>query len=175
MKQVQDETLPPHEHYIRTILNLPNTTGAAQNDELEYDSENSEENLRIVVCMSPEGSSRLLRAQYIQSDIAFRRVVGYQEFELATFDREGNTSMSSFLWYLSVDLTVVTGVVFCRVFVNHATAVAHQQIFQEIEKLVVIDTGQHLKWRHLHASSTNEYVGILHWAADQHGGQAKGM
>jgi len=84
--------LPSSERYIRTILELPDPADQPSND--EDNSEASEENLRIVVCMSPEGSARLLRAQYIQSDIAFRRVVGYQEFELATFDRDANTSKS---------------------------------------------------------------------------------
>jgi hypothetical protein len=59
-------------------------------------------------------------------------------------------------------------------FLNQQSAVAHQRVFQEIEKIVEIDTGQRLKWRHLHASAVDDYVGILHWAADQHGGQAKG-
>ena len=87
---MQDRTLPSSEHYIRAILELADPADQPPND--EDDSEGSEKNLRIVVCMSPEGSSRLLRAQYVQSDIAFRRVVGYQEFELATFDRDANTS-----------------------------------------------------------------------------------
>ena len=73
------------------------------------------------------------------------------------------------------NLTSVIGVIFCRVFMNQATAVAHQRVFQEIERLVEMDTGQRLKWRHLHATVIDEYVGILHWAADQHGGQAKGI
>jgi hypothetical protein len=42
--------------------------------------------------MSEEGSKRLLRAQYVQSDIAFKRVVGFYEFELAAMDRDANTS-----------------------------------------------------------------------------------
>jgi len=73
------------------------------------------------------------------------------------------------------NLTFVIGIIFCRVFMNRATAVAHQRVFQEIEKLVEMDTRQRLKWRHLHATSSDDYVGILHWTADQHGGQAKGM
>lgn len=49
---------------------------------------------RIVICMTSEGSRRLLNTQYIQSDMAFKRVVGYYEFELAAVDRISNTSMS---------------------------------------------------------------------------------
>jgi hypothetical protein len=31
-----------------------------------------------------------------------------------------------------------------------------------------------LRWRHLHGEHLQDFTGILHWAADQHGGQAKG-
>lgn len=43
--------------------------------------------------MTQEGSKRLLSAQYLQSDMAFKRVVGFYEFELAAVDRISNTSM----------------------------------------------------------------------------------
>jgi hypothetical protein len=52
-------------------------------------------------------------------------------------------------------------------------AAVHQFVFQQIEEIVKQDTGEHLKWRHLHARAPNELVGILQWAGDQHGGQAK--
>ena len=39
-----------------------------------------------------------------------------------------------------------------------------------------VDTGESLRWRHLHAAHVDETDGtILHWVADQHGGQAKGI
>jgi hypothetical protein len=69
----------------------------------------------------------------------------------------------------------LAGIVFCRVFVNRQTAAAHQRIFREIEDIVRFDTGQQLRWRHLHAESPEETEGmILLWTLDQHGGQAKG-
>jgi hypothetical protein len=39
------------------------------------------------------------------------------------------------------------------------------------------DTGESLKWRHLHAENADDTPDgmILQWAADQHGGQAKGL
>ena len=43
---------------------------------------------QIVICMSPTQSRRLLKAQYLQSDIAFKRVTGFKEFELGGLDRE---------------------------------------------------------------------------------------
>jgi hypothetical protein len=39
--------------------------------------------LRIIICMSPIGSERLKKSQYIQSDIGFRRIEGFMEFEMA--------------------------------------------------------------------------------------------
>lgn len=38
--------------------------------------------LQIVICMLKENSKQLLDAQYIQSNIGFKRVVGWKEFEL---------------------------------------------------------------------------------------------
>lgn len=59
---------------------------------------------------------------------------------------------------------------------NRQTAAVHEQIFQEIKKIVEIDTGKTLQWRHLHAMSMEGLLGmILLWTLDQHGGQAKGL
>lgn len=66
----------------------------SSHDILEYMHINDSEQLadpgpcRIVICMSPVQSSRLRKAQYLQSDIAFKRVVGFKEFELGGLDRE---------------------------------------------------------------------------------------
>lgn len=62
-------------------------------------------------------------------------------------------------------------------FLNRQTAVAHRRIFEEIEEIVRHDTGRPLQWRHLHANTAEETPDgmILQWAADQHGGQAKGL
>ncbi|KAJ7863214.1 hypothetical protein B0H13DRAFT_1899728 [Mycena leptocephala] len=51
------------------------------------------------------------------------------------------------------------------------------RIFQEINQIVHHDTGRPLYWRHIHGRSPNDFrVGlILHWGADQHRGQAKGL
>jgi hypothetical protein len=89
LKNVQDETLAEKDYYIRRIIEL-DAAVAEQHD--EDDEKVSDEKLRIVVCMSPEGSRRITKAQYVQSDIGFKRVVGFHEFELASFDRDENTS-----------------------------------------------------------------------------------
>jgi hypothetical protein len=71
---------------------------------------------------------------------------------------------------------VSTGVTFCRVYVTRQTAATHQRIFQEIDNIVLVDTGMHLRWRHLHACHRDETEGmILLWTLDQHRGQAKGL
>ncbi|KAJ6531648.1 hypothetical protein DFH09DRAFT_1263868 [Mycena vulgaris] len=157
-KQVQDEQIDPSHHYIRTILDLDDDS-LTEHEEDEPAIQTNNKRTRIIICMSPEGSRRLLRAQYLQSDIGFKRIVGFLEFELACMDRDANTS-----------------VIFCRIYLNRQTAAAHQHIFQEIEALVRKDTGSNLSWRHLHGRHLGDYDGmILHWAADQHRGQAKGL
>jgi hypothetical protein len=51
-----------------------------------------EKSTRIIICMTPHSSSRLQKAQYLQSDIGFKRIVGYDEFEISAMDRDANTS-----------------------------------------------------------------------------------
>jgi hypothetical protein len=63
---------------------------------------------------------------------------------------------------------------YCRVFVNRQTAGAHCIIFDTIDDIVFEDTHRHLAWRHLHSPDLDNHVGILQFAVDQHGGQAKG-
>ena len=55
-------------------------------------AEEDSDAVRIIICMTQEGSKRLLGAQYLQSDMAFKRIVGFYEFELAAVDRISNTS-----------------------------------------------------------------------------------
>ncbi|KAJ7599699.1 hypothetical protein C8J56DRAFT_1156467 [Mycena floridula] len=145
LKEMNDKDLPVEKRYIRRII-------SADSDHLIGSDE-------IIVCMTVEQSRRLLRAQYIEGDVAFKRVKGYKEFELACFDRDSNTS-----------------VVFCRVFITAETAELHQRVFAEIDSIVYEDTMNHLRWRHLHAHSIDDFDGcILQFAGDQHGGQAKGF
>ncbi|KAK0472568.1 hypothetical protein EDD18DRAFT_1093925 [Armillaria luteobubalina] len=161
---MQNEHYPVEAHYIRAILELDASNFSTHiEDEADLSSDGSPL-LKIIVCMSQEGSRRLLKAQYLQSDISFKRVVGYREFALACFLND------------CFPFNILLGVVFCRVFLNRETAVAHQHVFSEIEKFVKQDTGESLSWRHLHASMIDDYDhGILQWTADAHKGQAKGL
>ncbi|KAK7019278.1 hypothetical protein R3P38DRAFT_2632453 [Favolaschia claudopus] len=159
LKKLQDSQLPACEHYIRRMFVL-DPDRMDRHEEDDEDIATSKTALRVIICMSPEASRRLVQqSRYLQSDIAFQRIVDYLEFELACMDRDANTSL-----------------IFCRVFLNRQTAVAHQLIFQAIHELVYADTGRWLRWRHLHAQSLDDYDGmVLQWGADQHRGQAKGL
>lgn len=55
--------------------------------------------------MAAEASRRLLSTgHYLQSDIAFRRIVGFLEFELACMERDANTSTLVSRFFSSLDL-----------------------------------------------------------------------
>ena len=64
-----------------------------EEDEPVLVGERDSDGVQIIICMTQEGSKRLLGAQYLQSDMAFKRIVGFYEFELAAVDRISNTSM----------------------------------------------------------------------------------
>lgn len=93
MKRQEEENLPPEDHYIRRMLEIEEES-IEGNEGRDGDNGNAErnKNLRIIICMSRAGSERLLRAQYLQSDVAFKRIVGFYEFELACIDHDANTS-----------------------------------------------------------------------------------
>jgi hypothetical protein len=43
--------------------------------------------LRIIICMKKASSLRLAKAQFLQSDIAFKRVAGFLEFEIGGLEQ----------------------------------------------------------------------------------------
>ncbi|KAJ6457805.1 hypothetical protein C8R47DRAFT_915228, partial [Mycena vitilis] len=158
LKKIQDRDVPAHEHYIPVVLEIPDADLARHEE--DGDAPSATNTTRIIICMTPDSSKRLQQAQYLQSDIGFKRIVGFEEFEIASMDRDANTS-----------------VVFCRVYVTRQTAAVHQRIFDELSKLVEKDTGTPLLWRHLHGQHPDDSRAglILQWGADQHRGQAKGL
>ncbi|KAJ6467649.1 hypothetical protein C8R47DRAFT_1303282 [Mycena vitilis] len=163
LKAQQDAALAPEHRYIRRIITIPFNKLPRHEDDDEAEKDNKDDLVRIIICMSPEGCRRLLSmGRYLQSDIAFRRIMAFLEFELACMARDPNTSL-----------------IFCRVYINRQNAAAHQRVFEEIEAIVKEDTGMSLKWRHLHAEKADGSDGykdmILSWTADQHRGQAKGL
>ncbi|KAF8497998.1 hypothetical protein JB92DRAFT_2817464 [Gautieria morchelliformis] len=149
------------EQYIRFIGVIPahDIEGGTQKDEESGDNTGL---YRFVVCMTPTQSYGLLRAQYVQSDTAFRRVVGYDEFEIGAWDADSKISMFN---YRGLEIIVLTG----------PNPAAHLFVFQKIEEIVRLDTGFSLTWRHLHSTSLHEHQGIRMFTVDEHGGQAKGL
>ncbi|KAJ7717098.1 hypothetical protein B0H14DRAFT_3522115 [Mycena olivaceomarginata] len=124
LKKLQDAKLPAHLHYIRLMLEIDDATLPAHDEDDDDTPPSSDKKTRIIICMAPDSSARLQQAQYLQSDIGFKRIVGFDEFEIASMDRDANTS-----------------IVFCRVYLTRHTAAAHQRIFQELNELVHHDTG----------------------------------
>ncbi|KAK0479493.1 hypothetical protein IW261DRAFT_1317634, partial [Armillaria novae-zelandiae] len=112
----------------------------------------------LIICMLPEHSQDFLQAKWVQCNISFKCVPGWNEFELVSIDHETNQVL-----------------VLCRAFLNSECACTHQILFCTIRSIVRQDTGKDIKYWHLHSPSLQEHRGILHWAADQHCGQAKGL
>jgi hypothetical protein len=57
-------------------------------------TDGDDKNVQIVICMTRQGSRRLRATSYAQSDMAFARIAGYHEFEIASVDRINNIGMS---------------------------------------------------------------------------------
>lgn len=89
LKRRQDSELPRNEAYIRFAAEVPELEGIIH-DEDELDE--IRDPIRIIICMSKEGSQHLLGAQFLQSDIGFKRVIGFHEFELGGRDPKSRTS-----------------------------------------------------------------------------------
>ncbi|KAJ3756434.1 hypothetical protein EV360DRAFT_84964 [Lentinula raphanica] len=158
-KAQQDAMLQPAERYLRTMIEVAGAELNDDEDDLPSDQNHFSQPLRVAICMTSAASENFIAAQYLQSDIAFKRIVGFYEFEIAAVDSCFNTSMT-----------------LCRVYLNRQTANAHQIVLAEINKILVADTGRGLRWRHIHGNSMNDYDGvILNWVVDQHRGQAKGL
>jgi hypothetical protein len=94
LKEIQDATLPPSEHYIRYMADIP-ASSMQSHDEDDPEDIHSTSPFQIVICMTPQASKRLLQARYLQSDISFKRIVGFKEFELVSFDRHTRTSTTT--------------------------------------------------------------------------------
>ncbi|KAK0493169.1 hypothetical protein EDD18DRAFT_1078941 [Armillaria luteobubalina] len=163
MKRIQDEEeVTP---YIRVIKRMSWHSLRHEWDEVdESDDEegplsgSDDDCFRLIVCMLPERSQDFLEAKWVQCDISFKHVPGWNEFD----------------WFTLLCLPPQV-IVLCRAFLNSECARAHQILFRAIRSIVRQDTGKDIQYQHLHSPSLEEHRGILHWAADQHRGQAKGL
>lgn len=98
IKQNQDSVLQPEEHYIRAMLEIPpEGLSGEKDDEDDDDGVSPNDPLRIAICMTREGSRRFTQAQHLQSDIAFKRIIGFYEFEIAFVDEYTNTSQCTLM------------------------------------------------------------------------------
>ncbi|KAJ3926352.1 MAG: hypothetical protein NXY57DRAFT_1065053 [Lentinula lateritia] len=148
IKAQQDSLLDPKDHYVRKMVEIEASELQADQDDVSEDSPGTSAPgpFRFAICMTTEASKRFVEAQFIQSDIGFKRIVGFYEFEVASLDRYSNTTS------------------------------AHHLVLAEIDKILKEDTGRALRWRHLHGHDLNDYEGlVLNWVVDQHRGQAKGI
>ena len=91
LQQVQDAEFPLALHYIQYIAEVP-LNSMTTHDEDDYTD--NEELLQMIICMSRESSQKLLAVQYLQSDIAFKRVAGFLEFEISNLNQD--TKISKF-------------------------------------------------------------------------------
>ncbi|KAF9011576.1 hypothetical protein BDZ89DRAFT_1119143 [Hymenopellis radicata] len=142
-KHIQDNTVSRTERYIRTIQEVPLKDGST---------------FRFIICMKPQQTALLKKSNILQSDISFKRVVGFEEFAVG-----GRHPSSS------------TVLAFCRIYLTCGSAEAHHIIFNAIDDLVLEDTGSRLEWRHIHGRDVDDFCGVWLWGGDQHGGQAKGL
>jgi hypothetical protein len=82
LKAHQDEKLPKESHYIRRVLAIDQAYSAEDDEDDIIPQAVKDDCLRIIICMTPEGSRRLLSSgRYLQSDIAFRRIVGFKSLK----------------------------------------------------------------------------------------------
>lgn len=77
--------------YIRFMGEFPEL-GTVSDVDVDSDGNPMVIPLRVAICMSKENSLRLSQAHYLQSDIGFKRIVGFKEFELGALDALTRTS-----------------------------------------------------------------------------------
>ncbi|KAF9231054.1 hypothetical protein BU15DRAFT_29339, partial [Melanogaster broomeanus] len=107
---------------------------------------------RLIVCMSPTMSLRLTQATRISIDTSFKRIHGWQEFEVEAWD---NHHMRS--------------VVSTRAFITSQSADAHFILFRRIFEIAEADTGTAITFHHI------DGVGFESVVADGHKGQGLGL
>ncbi|KIJ46710.1 hypothetical protein M422DRAFT_249875 [Sphaerobolus stellatus SS14] len=133
----QHQKLPPDEAYIRVIERhiIPG--------ECEF---------LLVVCMFKSMSELLAHTSWLTIDTSFKRVWGWQEFEME-------------VWFPEHECSVVVA----HAFTNSKSGEAHLILFERIFDVMKQDTGIEVRFRHIHGE------GIDTVTADQHKGQTLGL
>jgi hypothetical protein len=94
MKETQDADVAPALHYVRFVGEIQQSLLDDDSGDEDEDAADRTKSFRVVICMSKQASYRLTKAQYLQCDIAFKRVVGFYEFELSGYDRDAKMGNS---------------------------------------------------------------------------------
>ncbi|KAG6374675.1 hypothetical protein JVT61DRAFT_4044 [Boletus reticuloceps] len=106
----------------------------------------------LVICMSPSMAFRLLTTFRLSIDTSFKRLHGWEEFEIEAWD---NDHMRSH--------------VVARAFTTSQCADAHFILFQRIFEIAMADTGIPVAFKHIDGYG---YESVI---ADAHRGQALGL
>ena len=88
MKELQDSDPKSSELYIHKVVDF---SLEFQEDDIDATGR-EDQNLCMVICMTKDGSRQLLQTRNVQIDIGFKRVMGFYKLELASMDRNANTS-----------------------------------------------------------------------------------
>ncbi|KAG1815078.1 uncharacterized protein BJ212DRAFT_1447397 [Suillus subaureus] len=134
----KQKMLPLKQQYIRCVET--------------HDIPNVDSGLRLVICMTSRMSQHLLSSKCLSIDTSFKRVQGWQEFEIESWDDDHMRSVVS-----------------ARAMTNSQTAEAHLILFWRIFEIATQDTGIPVAFYHIHGFSIESII------ADGHRGQAKAL
>ncbi|KIJ53896.1 hypothetical protein M422DRAFT_242163 [Sphaerobolus stellatus SS14] len=106
----------------------------------------------IIICMFKTMSKLLSEMKRLTIDTSFKRIHGWQEFEIES-------------WFPQYSRSIVVA----RAYITSQSADAHLILFRRIFDVMKEDTGCAVRFRHIHSE------GIETVTADQHRGQALGL
>ncbi|KZP33349.1 hypothetical protein FIBSPDRAFT_718116, partial [Athelia psychrophila] len=131
------QQLPLDEQYVRCAEKHTDTAG---------------KEFLFVICMLRAMSQQLMTAKRLSSDTSFKRLHGWEEFELETWDSNSKRS-----------------VIGARAFTTSQSADAHFILIKRIFEIASTDTSLPVRFLHIHGE------GLEAWVADAHKGQALGV
>jgi hypothetical protein len=152
----EHEQLPSDHRYLRCV----------EQHDLPSDNE-----FRLIVCMTSRMSLLLVQAKRISIDTSFKHVRGWQKFEIEGWDTSHQRCefKSFFVYCFCCKSNSMIAMVFMRAFTTSQSADAHVILFRRIFSIAEQDTGVPVKFFHIHD------MGIESVIADGHRGQALGI
>ena len=121
-----------------------------------------------MICMSPMMSQQLMHSVRFSIDTSFKRLHGWEEFEIETWDNEHLRCKSSTKNMSTCSHFLYIAVVSARAFITSQSAEAHLILFRKIFEIATQDTKIPVQFLHIHGSGFEVIV------ADGHKGQALG-